>query len=378
MIRLGYLVGASRYQLVISSGSINVVAVAIARRSRPNIKHARIRLLQQRHLASISSEPLRAFGVGKQIAVGVTALITAAVYWNFRSSNDNKSTLDSMPPSAKDMLVRAQRQIIDGDLVAATSLFREAEALLKLLSPESEAVVTTQLRIANLEYSQHNWENAVKYFKLVTQGWVQSGREMETEPMIEVSLKVADCYANNGQHTEARAGFLWCVATARQNLKNGGKEEQKEEAENLDKRKNSLALCGMACDALAKHMLDAADDLDIQGAIELRKEALEIAIKIDPDNTTQVATAHSNVSTAYYTAGDLEHAREHASSALEMASKSADKSHLHVFQTNLALLETDETTSMALLSLALQGAKHNDPADVTYIQFVIDQRRPKF
>jgi len=72
-----------------------------------------------------------------------------------------------------------------------------------------------QLQLANLSYALQRWKPALGYFKLAIKGYIASGRPADSDAVIEISIKIADCFGRLDQSTEALAGFSWCVDVAR-------------------------------------------------------------------------------------------------------------------------------------------------------------------
>lgn len=275
-----------------------------------------------------------------------------------------------MPFSAKMKMVESRRQIAAGDLDAAVSSLREAEAILSLTHLEEEVTTVVQLQLANLYYALQRWEPALGYFKLAVKGYIASGRPADDNAVIEISIKTADCFDRLDRPTEATAGFSWCVGVARLKADTLA-------ADGTDRAAllNSYGMLGLALHGHANHF---AKRSLFERALPSCLEALAVAMAVTaidgPTGAPLVVNSHELLASVCHTAGDADAAVHHAREALRIAVET-NVPTLYVVQANTAtILGLRHTEAGELLQLALVGATASaDSEAVEYITSLIGQ-----
>jgi tetratricopeptide (TPR) repeat protein len=210
------------------------------------------------------------------------------------------------------------------------------------------------------------WAEAADAFAAVARGLVHTaGRSMDDDSLIEISLKIADCYSMLGEHPVALSGYRWCCETSRAKVGASGPpgtpSDSDKVAEAVAEAENRRALLGMSLHGLAGHLERVGDPA---AAIEPLLEALDVARTIPSGRDPRLVDCHARLAAASAAAGQIERAVESATLAADLAKKVGAESSPYIHLANLAVLSGDNPRRQSFLLEALAAARgaENEPA----------------
>ena len=156
-----------------------------------------------------------------------------------------------------------------------------------------------------------------------------TGKSLDSQEAIEISLKLATIYSKLKDKSKAESGFDYC-------LKNQEKIISSIDLNRNDLSKeeiNSLALFGMIQDWYGKHLIDYNE---FKKAILATSQALSICKKINGYYCEQTLTLINDLGTIYLALDQIKQAIEHFREALKIAS-AIDSSSIKTIYYNIGM-----------------------------------------
>lgn len=204
--------------------------------------------------------------------------------------NKEKSTAEDR---LKRLVYEAKKAQKDGDLLKSEKFFHEALSLIKQRHQEKEIDDDDHLQartyifdcLANLAFSQREFNKAERLYKETIKGCVQAGMHHTGNVIIEISLKLANIYAIQNRPEEAVTGFEFCI--------NAQKEKSESSEEEFDK--DTEALLGMSLDSYGRYLLHLGN---YNKAEEMLKDSYKIALKCLGENHRQTLVIMINLAVA--------------------------------------------------------------------------------
>ena len=138
-------------------------------------------------------------------AVAVTSVggaVAAYQYW----------TRDTLPIHVRWHIAMARRKADEQRPKEAIHHYLQA---LSMMPPDDRTSVYLHDVIANTAFESGNPSLAINHFRATVQGLVQHGYDVNSAEVVELSLKLAQCYHMIGRHQDAVSGLAWCIGTIR-------------------------------------------------------------------------------------------------------------------------------------------------------------------
>lgn len=203
--------------------------------------------------------------------------------------------------------------------------------------------------MANLALQSMQLEKAEQLFKETLVGLLEQGRQKTDNAVIEISLKVSMIYAMLHRHSEAEAGYNFCIDSLQSNI-----TKIKQNSEEIDE--DTLGLLGMSLNSYARYMMVQKR---YDKALEKLEECLDIAKQVLGPSHHQVAVLYSDAATVLTQKGDYKAAKTYIEKALEI-SKESDSPDYGIYLCNYGVVQLqlgDITQARQHCSDALAMAK---------------------
>ena len=193
----------------------------------------------------------------------------------------------------KRLVYEAKKAQKNGEPLKSEKFFHEALSLIKRRHQEKEIDDDDHLQartyifdcLANLAFSQREFNKAEKLYKETIKGCIQAGMQHTGNVIIEISLKLANIYAIQNRPDEAVSGFEFCI--------NAQKQKNESSEEEFDK--DTEALLGMSLDSYGRYLLHLGN---YDKAEEMLKDSYQIALKCLGENHRQTLVIMINLAVA--------------------------------------------------------------------------------
>lgn len=191
----------------------------------------------------------------------------------------------------KRLVYEARKAQKDGDVLKSEKFYHEALNLIKTRHQSKEITDDDLLQsrtyifdcLANLAFSQREFNKAERLYKETIKGCVQAGMEHTGNVIIEISLKLANIYAIQNRSEEAVVGFEFCV------------DAQKKKSEETEYDKDTEALLGMSLDSYGRYLLHLGN---YEKAAKMLLDSYQIALKCLGENHRQTLVIMINLAVA--------------------------------------------------------------------------------
>lgn len=174
------------------------------------------------------------------------------------------------------------------------------------------------------------------YLEVLSRLSLKEDFSLDSEELVEISIKLAYCFTNLEQPEEAEQGFQFSIDTQLSRT-NSFWDNQKCELLNStefdEQKRNSLALLGMAYDYYSKHIVQTNETID--KAMIYRQKALNISKIINGVYHEQTVILENDIADLYSRMNDYDNARQHLRTAIESA-KEIDSNLLPLYYLNIA------------------------------------------
>eukprot|EP00047_Mylnosiga_fluctuans_P018169 m.67890 g.67890 ORF g.67890 m.67890 type:complete len:307 (+) comp7470_c0_seq1:63-983(+) len=124
-----------------------------------------------------------------------------------------------------------------------------------LPSEPTEAHINVLNRLANVYYLMGRWDDALMCFRSCVEGFLLHGRSVRDNAIVEMSIKISNCFSHEGHTEDALAGYDWCVSVMLEKLKST-------ENRSVEDLCDIIALLGMAQEQYASALEAAGRDAD--------------------------------------------------------------------------------------------------------------------
>ncbi|XP_028395278.1 tetratricopeptide repeat protein 19, mitochondrial-like isoform X1 [Dendronephthya gigantea] len=276
----------------------------------------------------------------REVLILIFAGISGGVLYGWSKKLENDRRDKEMEELDEMMKISQESHNSGGKPELTIKLYKEALQRVKTLigsevkSHQRMSILTTKFvfiidQIANLLHNLGKLDEAEDYYKQTIQALISHGTEKDDHSVIEISLKLASIYAEQGRHELAENGFTWCVNNARKKVPDDGKCDI-----------NSLALLGICLESYGKYRISQRD---ANKAITLFTEALEISRKVFGSKHQQVAMLLNNLAVAYNEAGDTDMTKTLFQEAIVVGKESLsdDLWSFHFNLANILVLDGD-------------------------------------
>lgn len=181
---------------------------------------------------------------------------------------------------------------------------------------------------------------------------------MDDDSLIEISLKIADCYSMLGEHDAALSGYTWCCESSRAKVKAPSPPitiaDDSDDPDPAATAENRRALLGMSLHALAGHLERCGNH---SAAVEALEEALDVARTVPTGRETRIVDCHARLAAALAGGGDREAAVCHAETAATLSRQLGAEASPYIHLANLAILSVDNPRRRDMLDEALALAE---------------------
>eukprot|EP00039_Didymoeca_costata_P033114 m.40748 g.40748 ORF g.40748 m.40748 type:complete len:337 (+) comp9704_c0_seq1:129-1139(+) len=286
--------------------------------------------------SSIAAATLRR--ARKPLLFAAGSFVLGGIYYVYQNTGSKPIT-----PEANQSVRKAISDIKDGNLDEAEYTLRQAieQHAGDSLSSETRLIMLAQL--ARVLQRKQNYQQALKTYREVAQGFVLQGRPVDDPAMIELSINIAKCLHSMGQIEEAEIGLNWCIK--HQQVKLDGLLDKyqaplmssEEEAARSEYFDNNIALLGMALEASAE--FSGSNSQHRKAAESYEVLARYCSYLSRGFKNIKMVEANNKAAAAYVEAGDLDNALVYAKVASEIATKHLDENRAAFHKKNLETIE---------------------------------------
>ena len=271
------------------------------------------------------------------------------LFWLYPDQND----INKKPFFKKiiKMIKEAKKSESLKDFSDAEEIYHKALMHLHLYEKEAnvDALEVSQARsylfdsMADMAMRQGRWDKAeVLYKNVMTELLVNQNFMKDDNALIEISLKLAMIYGEQGKNDVATMGYEYCIESLENKInsdkKNVNGEEKKEENEddNMDIKKevdtNTLTLYGICLDSFANFLYCLNN---VSKALTYFEKALQVSLSVLGGCHSQICVIYNSIGVIYSDFKNYQKATEFLEKAIEMGEK-CEATDLGVYYFNLA------------------------------------------
>ena len=114
------------------------------------------------------------------------------------------------------IIAAARRALNREEFKAAADLYDKALAEAPGAGLSESQVAALSAVAGNVHYHLQHHQRARELFTVALRGVLNAGGPKPSATAVELSLKIASCFASSGDSAAAEGGFLWCIAQAQE------------------------------------------------------------------------------------------------------------------------------------------------------------------
>lgn len=181
--------------------------------------------------------------------------------------------------------------------------------------------------LANVAFSKKEWAKAEVLFVETMKRMISSGTTKTDNSIVEMSLKLAQIFANLSQHQKAVDGFEFCLKTQQ--------DKFAKPSESVDEETNSKALLGIIHSTYAAYLLNREKYTE---TLKQYKEGLHVALEIYGEENYQALILMNDVGTVFSLIKEYDKAVQYIDRAIAVGTKISSPD-IPAFYCNKATIE---------------------------------------